>query len=58
MEFMFWGSFSYNKKGPCHIWRREMAKKRVAAEKELEQLNVLQESECRAAWELETSIKK
>lgn len=22
-EFMFWGCFSYDKKGPCHIWKPE-----------------------------------
>jgi transposase len=25
-EFMFWGCFSYDKKGPCHIWKSETAK--------------------------------
>src|SRR5215471_5128591 len=24
-EFMFWGCFSYDKKGPCHIWKKETA---------------------------------
>ena len=24
-EFMFWGSFSWYQKGPCHIWRAETA---------------------------------
>ena len=24
-EFMFWGSFSYDKKGPCHVWEKENA---------------------------------
>lgn len=22
-DFMFWGSFTYDEKGPCHIWRSE-----------------------------------
>ena len=25
-EFMFWGSFRYDKKGPCHIWNAATAK--------------------------------
>ena len=28
IEFMFWGCFSYNKKGPFHIWRNETAKEK------------------------------
>jgi hypothetical protein len=24
-EFMFWASFSYDKKGPCYIWQDETA---------------------------------
>jgi hypothetical protein len=32
-EFMFWGCFLYDCKGPCHIWRPETAQeKRLAAE--------------------------
>jgi len=30
-EFMFWGCFSYNKKGPCHVWRPETAKQKKDA---------------------------
>jgi hypothetical protein len=24
-EFIFWGSFSYNKKGPYYVWKKEIA---------------------------------
>jgi hypothetical protein len=30
-NFMFWGCFSYNKKGPCHIWQEETAAEKKAA---------------------------
>ena len=30
-EFMFWGCFSYDKKGPCHIWQPETAVERKKA---------------------------
>ena len=39
MEFMFWGSFSYDKKGPCHIWRPETTQEKKTAEKELAEMN-------------------
>lgn len=27
-EFMFWGCFSYDYKGPCHYWKSEIAKEK------------------------------
>ena len=30
-QFMFWGCFSYDKKGPCHIWEEETAKEKKEA---------------------------
>src|SRR5437588_874331 len=30
---MFWGCFSYDKKGPMHIWQKETAAQRRAASK-------------------------
>ena len=29
---MFWGSFSYDKKGPCHIWKAETPKEKKEAD--------------------------
>jgi len=51
-EFMFWGSFSWYQKGPCHIWRAETAKERRESELEIDQLNALNEPEKMAEWEL------
>jgi len=32
-EFMFWGCFSYDLKGPCYIWEEEiLAEKKKAKE--------------------------
>jgi hypothetical protein len=39
MEFMFWGSFSYDKKGPCHCWGPETKKERADSEKMITALN-------------------
>ena len=44
-EFMFWGCFSYDKKGPCHIWQRETTKDKKAADVEIEKLNAELEPE-------------
>ena len=38
-EFMFWGCFSYDKKGPFHIWKAESTKEKKAAKEELKLLN-------------------
>ena len=52
-EFMFWGSFLYDKKGPCHIWKTETAKEKKEADTELEALNVSLEPAAKEAWELD-----
>jgi hypothetical protein len=57
-EFMFWGSFSYDKKGPCHIFSTETAKDKKKTEQDLAQLNSERESLCRTKWELETAMEK
>ncbi|KAK4118895.1 hypothetical protein N657DRAFT_637678 [Parathielavia appendiculata] len=38
-EKFFWGCFSYDSKGPCHIWHPETPQERKAAQKDLEELN-------------------
>jgi hypothetical protein len=38
-EFMFWGCFTYNSKGPCHIWKTQTVTQRKKDNLELEQLN-------------------
>ena len=57
-EFMFWGSFSYDKKGPFHIWKQETAKEKNAAKKELNRLNAITEPEAKARWELATAMRR
>jgi hypothetical protein len=53
---MFWGCFSYDKKGPCHIWKAETATQKKAAIADLKALNTVLEPEHKAAWGLETGI--
>ena len=42
-EFMFWGCFSFDKKGPYHIWKTETAKEKKAAKKEINKINKINE---------------
>lgn len=52
-EFMFWGCFTYDKKGPCYIWKKE-----TAAEKELARINREEEPRLRREWELNTHMAR
>jgi len=36
---MFWDSFLYDRKGPCHIYQKETNAERKAANKQIEKLN-------------------
>ena len=51
-EFQFWGCFSYDKRGPCHIWKPETAAQQKAATKKIEELNMELEPVLRAEREL------
>ncbi len=50
-DFMFWGCFTYDFKGPCHIWRKETAEERKRAQQILDGWNADLEPECRERWE-------
>jgi hypothetical protein len=53
---MFWGCFSYNHKGPCHIWHAEIKAECAAVDKDLTTLNKAIEPIARVEWELENSL--
>ena len=38
---MFWGYFTYNKKGPFYIWKAEIATQKKAAKADLKAQNTL-----------------
>ena len=40
-EFMFWGAFSYNKKGLCHIWEKETTEEKKDRKDNLDKRNSL-----------------
>jgi hypothetical protein len=57
-EFMFWGSFSYEKKGPCHCYMPETKKEKDQAEKKILEMNTILEPILRTEWELETGMER
>jgi transposase len=57
-QFMFWGCFSYDKKGPCHIWEDETPKEKKESEIWLEQQNKILEPICKAEWEIQTAMRR
>jgi hypothetical protein len=52
-EFMFWGCFSYDHKGPCHIWKPETAAEKAQALEEIEAWNKAAESIYRDLFQAE-----
>jgi len=57
-EFMFWGCFSWDKKGPCHSWTPETSQEKKAAEREIKELNATLEAEAREEWELNIGMQR
>ena len=55
---MFWGCFTYDKKGPCYIWKPETTKEKTEAEEKIKELNEEMEEFCRLAWEAEISLRR
>ena len=55
---MFWGCFSYDKKGPCHIWQPETATERKKAQAVINKLNKELKPRMREEWELNTGIRR
>jgi transposase len=58
LEFMFWGCFSYDKKGPCHIWHPETAAMKEKAQQEIDALNTAREQELKTEWELTNGLRR
>jgi hypothetical protein len=50
---MFWGAFSFNKKGPCHVWEKETAEKKKERKANLDARNSLIEKANKQKWEKE-----
>jgi transposase len=52
-EFMFWGSFSYDKKGPCHVWEKETPEEKRERKADLDARNQKNEKKNKKKWEKE-----
>jgi hypothetical protein len=57
-DFMFWGCFSYDRKGPCHIWRKETDAEKLAAQKEIDQWNSDNEARLKEEWEIANDLRR
>lgn len=57
-EFMFWACFSYDRKGPCHIYTAETKKEKDEAAKETEALNLTLEPLKKQEWELNKGLER
>jgi hypothetical protein len=57
-EFIFWGSFSYDKKGPYHCWLPKNAQERKQTEKTIQKLNEELEPLAKAEWELNNAMNR
>ena len=51
-EFMFWSCYSYEKKGPFHVWKPETASEKRAAQTEIDKINKTLEPLAKESWEL------
>ena len=57
-EFMFWACFTYDKKGPCHIYNPETIQEKRQARRRIDEMNELLEPTRRIEWELENGIQR
>lgn len=57
-EFMFWGCFTYDKKGPCHCWIPETKQEKRDAEIEINMMNEELEPILREEWELANGMRR
>jgi hypothetical protein len=55
---MWWSCFSYNKKGPYHIWSLETKAEKEACKKDLDTRNAARYEEDRQKWELENGLRR
>lgn len=55
---MFWECFSYDKKGPYHIWKPETTAEKKEYAEELAKINEALKPKCKVAWELKTGVRR
>jgi hypothetical protein len=57
-EFMWWSCFSWDRKGPYHIWKKETAKEKKAAQQAINARNALHEPDDKLKWEIEVMERR
>ena len=57
-EFMWWSCFSYDKKGPYHIWEDETPAEKKAMKKDLDAWNEAKEPNDKLIWEATQAIHR
>ena len=55
---MWWSAFSYDKKGPFHIWEEETKEERGACARDLAERNAARYENDKVNWELENGIRR
>ena len=56
-EFMWWSAFSYDKKGPYHIWEKETKEEKAAYKADIDARNRARYEMDKRKWE-EAYLKK
>jgi len=55
---MLWASFSYDHKGLFHIWKKETAAQKKAAQMVIDEYSAAHEVDVRIEWTLETAMRR
>jgi len=55
---MFWGCFSYEKKGPCHCWAPETAQEKRDAAIKIDAFNADLEPLMKEEWEISNGLRR
>jgi hypothetical protein len=55
-EFMWWSCFTYDEKGPFHVWEEETKEEKEACKKDLASRNALRYDDDKINWEIENGM--
>ena len=55
---MWWSCFTYDDKGPWHVWKKETAQERKIADQDLKELNKALEPSMRQQWEVVSGFSR
>ena len=58
MTFIWWSCFTWDYKGPYHIWQKETPADRKEIKKDLDERNRLKEPQAKIEWELSNGVRR